>query len=55
MRKLNQRATIDPDVADRLERFLSRRTQFVHGLQGLFNVKSASRRKGAVAYCQELG
>ena len=55
VRKLTQRARIDPGIEQRLESFISRRNEFVHGFQQRFDLSTKEGCAQAIAFCQDLG
>lgn len=55
VRKLNERARIDPGIEQRLDAFISRRNEFVHGFQQRFDLNATEGRAQAIAFCQEVG
>jgi hypothetical protein len=55
VKKLNQRARIDPGVEQRLDSFVSDRNAFVHHFSERFDLNSENGRAKAIAFCQEIG
>ena len=54
VRKLNNKARIDPGIEQRLVAFISNRNEFVHSFQRRFDLNGSEGHAQAIAFCQEL-
>jgi hypothetical protein len=54
VRKLNQRARLDPGIERDLENFILRRNDFIHHFHGRFDVMTDEGSERAINFCKKL-